>query len=243
MRYDSKMIFTFLKVSAVLFVIFVAYHLVRFRSLINTGVALSDAAHPFERLKADPKMRILVMGDSTAVGTGVIDPNDSTAGRLGAYYPDAELVNLGVNGLRVAGLVEKIKNVEGKFDLVLIQIGGNDITHRTQIADVERDLRVVLAKAKTLAPKVLLLHTGNLGAAPIWPPIIGPYMVHRTMMIRDLYLRVAPELGVIYVDLYGAGVDTIFAKDLVRYYATDSFHLSGAGYGVWFDVIKQSLAK
>jgi len=224
--------------------LFVGYHALRFRLLINKGIAISAAAVPFQHDTVGASMRILVMGDSSAVGTGSVRPEDSVAGRIAAYYPEAEVLNFGVNGLRVAGLNEKLNNPPpGEFDLVVLQIGGNDITHRTPIADVEKNLREVLQKAKKLADTVIILHTGDLGKAPIWPPLIGRYITKQTLVLRDMYLRVVPEMGATYVDLYGARVDDTFAKDLYRYYGVDQFHLSGDGYGVWFEEIKKVLPK
>lgn len=232
----------FYKIFLAGFLVFIVYHAIRFNALVKKGVALSDATVPFSRISPGAPMRILIAGDSSAVGVGASDPAFSTAGRFGALYPHAEIVNIGVNGLRLAGLDAKLDNLPaGTFDLVVLQIGANDITHRTPSDAVERDLRSVLAKAKKLSEKVLVLHTGDLGRAPIWPPLIGAYISANVRRIRDIYLRVVPLMGALYVDLYGARIDDIFATDLYRYYAEDLFHLSGDGYGVWFDEIKKVL--
>jgi hypothetical protein len=60
---------------------------------------------PFSRSEPQAVFKILVLGDSTAFGTGATHPEDSTAGRLAARYPRASVTDLAVNGLRIAGLL------------------------------------------------------------------------------------------------------------------------------------------
>src|ERR1041385_1130520 len=56
---------------------------------------------PFERKLSQPRLRILFLGDSTAVGTGARDSRGSVAGYFGQDFPKAEIVNISRNGKRL----------------------------------------------------------------------------------------------------------------------------------------------
>jgi lysophospholipase L1-like esterase len=46
--------------------------------------------------------------------------------------------------------------------------------------------------------------------------------------------RLAPELGVIFVDLFTHPKGEAFTKEPKRYYCPDGLHPSGEGYALWF---------
>lgn len=218
----------------------------QFQAAVVRGTAMAARAIPFERKLPNASMRILIAGDSTAVGTGAADPEQSTAGRFGEEYPEAEILNLGRNGKLVHELLQEIKEQKdslGKFDIIVLQIGGNDITHFTPIQELDPDVRELLTLARTLSEKVIVLHTGDLGRSPIFPWPINWIISRQTRLVRDVYLKATKETKTHYVDLYLLKTDDEFHTDKSRYYATDSFHLSGDGYGIWYREIKKVLMK
>lgn len=229
-----------------LVLLYAGYSYAQFQATVKRGVELASRAVAFERKKPEASTRILVAGDSTAVGTGVIDPKTSTAGRFGEEYPEAEIVNLGKNGKRISELLQEIKEQKetlGRFEIVVIQIGGNDITHFTPIKEVEQDIVELLTIARTMSRKVIVLHTGDLGRSPIFPWPVNWIITYQTKLVRDVYLKATALTDTHYVDLYSLKTDDEFHTDTNRFYAVDSFHLSGDGYGVWYREIKKVLQK
>ena len=67
---------------------------------MREGDRLADAAVAFERDGNAHAPRVLVVGDSTGVGTGAARPEDSIAGRLADAYPDVTIVNRARNGAK-----------------------------------------------------------------------------------------------------------------------------------------------
>ena len=180
-------------------------------------------------------MRILNIGDSSVVGTGSADEKLSVAGRLGADYPKATVVNLGVNGTRTKQLIERFDGIaDQRFDLIVIHTGGNDIVRFTPYAELEESLRVVLDKATKLSDSVVLLHGGNVGTSRLFPSPVRWVYTKRTSAVRDIWQRVSEEKGVYYVDLWRRFEDDPFHIDPATYYSADMFHPSGAGYGDWY---------
>ena len=103
--------------------------------LIKT-VVLIARVEPFERrLSAAPN--ILVLGDSTGYGTGATKAVDSIAGRIGAAFPKYSIINESKNGRNMEGLQEKVTQVSGTYELILLQIGGNDILQKRDLGVVE----------------------------------------------------------------------------------------------------------
>lgn len=197
---------------------------------------------PFNRPLNGSKLKFLFLGDSTAVGTGSGENSRSTAGYLGRDFPDAEIVNISHNGQKIHELLASFDGLNlGTFDLAVLQIGGNDILKFTPVKNIERDMRSLIEKAKTISRHVVILHSGNVGAAPIfrWPFDI--IMTERSRRVRDIYLRLARAQGVYYVDLFQERGSDLFLKDIPKYYAPDYLHPSADGYRWWYERIRQTL--
>ena len=210
------------------------------------GQEMAQATDGFERLDPEAPLQFVVMGDSTALGVGASDPVLSTAGRLAADFPQASVKNFSGNGYRLHHFVDFIQEPRFKpeepYDLVLIQLGGNDILRFTDRADLRRDLRTILQWAENYSKNTLILHSGNIGLAPFFPWPAGLVMTDRTRQVRQIYIEESRQFsGVYYVDLFTEEEDDPFAPDYTKYYAADMLHLSSEGYRVWYEKIKETM--
>ncbi len=98
---------------------------------------------------------------------------------------------------------------------------------------------------KTLpsAESIVIISAGDLGTARIFPPPIRPLFTNVNQEYHAAFAKAAATNDATYVDLSkGPGVE-LFEKEPNRYFAKDQFHLSGEGYGLWFDAIKEALPK
>lgn len=220
-------------------VAWIAFEGTRFGWLLGQSAKLVERSHAFERKIEDGSPRILIAGDSTAVGTGST-PDGSTAGRFGADYPSADIRNVSVNGWKVHNLLAAFPT-DGSFDLIVLQIGANDIMRGTPEGEFETSLRALFANAKARSGNVVALHSGNIGLAPMfrWPA--SAVMRARSLRYRAIYRRVAAENGVAYVDLYHEKERDVLSKDIPAYYADDLLHLTPEGYGVWYDAVRNTM--
>lgn len=220
--------------------VFVLFQSVRSFLLVRKSVKLVEQSRRFEHDIPDSKQRILVIGDSTGVGTGT-SPEFSIAGQLGSDFPDASIQNESVNGWKVADALQNFPDVPAKsFGIVLLQIGANDIMRGTPLPKFCEALDGLFKKSAAAGKRVLALHSGNIGLAPFFPWPLSSIMRARTLRYRSEYRRIASANGVTYVDLYHEAADDPFqGKD--EFYAADLLHLSAKGYGEWYRSVKKMM--
>ncbi|MFD1030589.1 SGNH/GDSL hydrolase family protein [Metaplanococcus flavidus] len=116
---------------------------------------------------------ILILGDSVAYGYGT---KEGIAKYLRESFPESRVINLGINGLTSDGLAERIHT--GKWDnhikaadLVLINIGGNDLlqsfrklgttglirSFKTIRGNYRRNLLTIYSKVREVNPDTLIV--------------------------------------------------------------------------------------
>lgn len=206
------------------------------------GGKTSYANQPFQRTINNARLHFLFVGDSTAVGTGTKDGSDSVAGWFAKDFPDADIENYGQNGKRLATLLQNFyPGTRTSFDLVVVQVGGNDIMRFTPYFDIERDIAAVVDKAKKLSKNVIILHSGRVGLAPIFSWPFNEILIERASRVRDIYIRVAILKDVHYVDLFVDRDKDIFLTDINKYYSPDRLHPSGEGYHWWYERIRETM--
>ena len=216
-----------------LYLSYLAYPIYQAFSLSNSLIAHTVA---FEQHPSNPTKQILVAGDSSAVGLGASNPKETIAGRIGQQFPDWDITNLGVSGANLKDLLHVLRRQDKKhYDLIVLQIGGNDITHFTPYETIRSELAKVISLSSKLSSKTIILTAGNIGSAPVfnWP--LSAIITDRTLNVREIFIdEVAKNKTISYVDLFKDSKDDPFVKYPKKYYAQDLFHLTGDGYGVWY---------
>lgn len=183
---------------------------------------------------------ILFAGDSTGYGTGASTPEDSVAGRVGVYYPNAHIDNVSKNGYTLAEVVASLPS-DKKYDMVVLQAGGNDILKLASRKSIKQDTEVLLARAKEIGDAVYFMTTGDVGAAPAFGPLTSWFLSYRTREVRPIFIEVSERLGITYIDLYEDPKDSVFREDPDRYHSRDGLHPSSEGYSVWFEKLEEKL--
>jgi lysophospholipase L1-like esterase len=206
---------------------------------IHRGTQIAEASRPFESRNPGAVYRMLVVGDSTGVGTGAARPEESVAGRIAAEFPPIEVTNLARNGAKAKDALIQLDSVtQAGFDLVLIQVGGNDILGFTDPGKLRDDIRQVLKKAKENGANVFFVSTGNAGLAPAFFPPISWIYTSRTRVARAVFMDASRELGIRYVDLFREKGNELFRGDPDRYYTPDYLHPNSEGYRVWYEELR-----
>ena len=197
----------------------------------------------YEQLPENVVKTILVLGDSTAVGTGASNSEDSIAGRLGKDFPNAAIQNVSENGLKINGLNKIIKDLpDKKYDLLVIQIGANDITFFSSKKEVGENLDSILKFANEYSDKALVLTSGDIGSSPVFNFPISYLYTKRTKSIQSIFRnKIKKYDSVDYVELFTKENNDLFNDNPQKYYAEDYFHPSSEGYGVWYKSLKTYL--
>ncbi len=206
---------------------------------LQQAALLAAQSEPFEQQGAEPSAgragRLLIVGDSTAVGTGASSPLASVAGLIGRDHPSLEVVNRARDGARFAEMARQLES-EGpaEFDVILVLGGGNDVIRLTSHARMARDVRQALLAARRLAPVVLVMPMGNVGNAPFfWTPWSW-LMTRRSRDLHALVRTEAGRTGALYVNVFAERASDPFAQAPERFHAADGLHPSDAGYALWY---------
>ncbi|HDP24587.1 MAG TPA: SGNH/GDSL hydrolase family protein [Deltaproteobacteria bacterium] len=207
---------------------------------VGMGINLARDSEAFQFNNPGASKRVLIVGDSTGVGTGAASPEDSIAGRIARDFPWVEITNTAEDGEKMVQVLTQINALgDEAFDLVIVQAGGNDILRFTRLASLEQQLVDLLGAAGAKGGHVIFISTGNVGLAPaFFAPISWVYTV-RTRQVRDLFQRVSRELGVEYVDLFKERKDDPFLDDPHRFFARDLLHPGSEGYALWYEEIRR----
>lgn len=216
---------------------YVLFALVRVARLIRIAAALTADARSFTNTNG--ALSVLVLGDSTAVGVGTKQPEKSVAGRLSGLL-NARIENCARSGAVVSDLLQQLNHAQhGHYDLVLIQAGGNDIIRFRPLLESNAHMDRTLTALADTSDRIILLTAGRIGLAPFFPKLVAPLFTRRSLTLRSLFTETARKHNTLYIDLFGTS--NTFNADPDRFYAADMLHLSGDGYGVWFEKLEEAL--
>ncbi len=205
---------------------------------IKVSADLVARTRSFQR--AEGVRSILVVGDSTAVGIGASDPRNTVAGRLSAYL-DASVENYAVSGAITSDLAGQIAQAKkSRYDLVLVQIGANDVIKLRSLKVAGESLDAALQTLEGKSDRIVLLTAGKIGKAPLFPWFIGPVFTYRSALLRERFMAITAAHGVTYIDLYS--MKDPFNTDPKRYYGPDGLHLADDGYAFWYEAVKAGVA-
>lgn len=198
---------------------------------------INPAPPLFQRPLDQPAKRLLVLGDSQAVGVGTSAPEHSISGLFSAAYPDWSVETVGVSGAKLPGVTQLVDKVaESRYDLILIFAGANDLIWFSSQSSIRKNLPKLISAVQPLGSRIAISHGGNLGMAPVWPRIIAPYFTHRSKVARATYQRLAEQMNFIYLDLFN------HTDPNPDHHAEDGLHPNDAGYAGQFKLIQQLLS-
>jgi lysophospholipase L1-like esterase len=202
-------------------------------SRISTAAQLARASEPFQHNPPNAVLRLLIVGDSTGVGTGASVSQNSLAGLLAQGFPRLAIENRARDGATFAGVVQQLER-GGRFDLVLLMAGGNDVIRFRSEDAIRANVQRSLALAHGMAPRVAVMPAGNVGSAPFFFAPISGVMSARARTLHAVVSQAAAASGTQYVNLYQEADTDPFVRDQ-GLNAKDGLHPSDAGYRVWRD--------
>lgn len=223
----------------------------------NSGISKINTA---ASLKHSDSVRVVVIGDSIARGTG-----DEKGNGFPTYLPDffkeasinkVKVDNLGVDGLRSSGLLERLKSEEynsqiANSDLVVLSIGGNDILKLQYVSDITK-YGIIYDSLKQIQDKYLvnlneILKTIREINESASIAFIGLYNPREDMAsyANTLLLNMWNHSTIEVLEKDGRAVfiptQDIFKSDLKNYISSDSLHPNSAGYQAVSDKIAKIL--
>ena len=219
--------------AVIIIVLYYAFRMI-FTLVVNKFLTFREVT--LTRPYPDSK-KILIVGDSSAVGTGARKKEETISGRFARDFPHSDILNLATNGSLTRDVLKQFKQAGNTvFDLIIISTGGNDIWHYTKLKSLSRDLIEVLRLANAMSNhKVILLWFGNEGSAPFFPFFIRWFIMRRTEQVKKVFTEVVHSEGVPLVELFSSFEGNPFIKDPKRFFARDKLHPSSEGYRLWYE--------
>lgn len=193
-------------------------------------------------------LRLLVIGESTAVGVGAAHHGEALGGELAGRLA-AKLGRrvswrvIGESGATARRALQVLEAAEAApADLAVVALGVNDVLEQTRVARWQRDVAALVAAlhARTGARDVILLEVPPLAKFPALP-----------RPLRDVLGADARRLDAALARV-GAGLDARercvrhyrFGFDGAReFFARDGFHPSARGYARWAELVAARFAQ
>lgn len=215
---------------------FLIFELIRFKYAVKIASNEALGAEAYEQTGSGQS--ILVAGDSTLLGTGASNPENSVVGLLGTKWPDSSIRNISDNGLKWEDMSKLIESTE-YVDLMIIGSGGNDLIRARSFSRIKKDFSEALNLASNKSDIVLVITHGNIGASKLFPSFVRPILKYRSKRISTIYSEVASGYdNVRHVSMYLHPSKDPYVEKPDVYFANDKLHPSDEGYKVWFERIQ-----
>jgi lysophospholipase L1-like esterase len=199
-----------------------------------------------------PTLRLVLLGDSAAIGVGVEWLSETVGGQLARLLADGTaetgerhvlLSSVGVAGSRSADLATQVARalLGDRPDVAVVLIGAHDATSLHSPDEAAELLGQAVRRLRESGVRVVVGTCPDLGAlraiAPPLRQVAG--MLGRRMATAQA--RAVQEAGGAVVDLAGE-TGAVFRADAGTF-CYDGFHPSADGYRVWAHALYPAVAK
>ena len=179
-------------------------------------------APPGERTGGKGKLRLVVVGDSTAIGTGADSLADALPGRLGKLL-GARWRAVGRNGATASDVLrDHIDDAAGgPADVSVLLVGWNDAMKLRSPRAFARDLGALVDRLRAASPdgRVVVVLPPEFRAFTVLPGVLRSALGAHAAGLARVAARVAGEHGALVAPGFDGGS-----------VAADRFHPDGAGY-------------
>ena len=178
-------------------------------------------------------LRLVVLGDSIAFGTGALRPEDTLGRRLSAALTadgfDVDLRVLAVPGAVSADLAAQVRRAEPlDADLAVVVIGANDLARFVPPEQAARALAAAVAALRARGTDVVVVPAPDMSSVPFVPPAFRPLVRNACAVLQQRQAAVVEAAGGSVAGV-AAEVAGAFETDPAMFSA-DRFHPSSAGY-------------
>lgn len=182
---------------------------------------------------ASTPLRLLVLGDSIAYGTGARSLDDTLGRRLAAALTAegfaVDLHVLAVPGAVSADLAAQVRRAEPlDADLAVIVIGANDLARFLPPEQAASALAAAVGALRGRGTDVVVVPAPDMSSVPFVPPAFRPVVQAACALLQRRQTSVAEAAGATVADI-AAEVGRAFVADPAMF-SGDRFHPSSAGY-------------
>lgn len=197
-------------------------------------------------------LRLVLLGDSSALGVGVDQVTDTIGGQLARLLctggePDArrrrvELSSVGVSGSRSTDLATQVARalLGQRPDVAVILIGANDATGLRRPVEAAAHLGTAVRRLRAAGVEVVVGTCPDLGAVRAIAPPLRQLAGWAGRVTARAQSRAVLDAGGQVVDL-AAVTGPVFRAD-VGTLCYDGYHPSADGYRVWAHALLPAVA-
>jgi lysophospholipase L1-like esterase len=223
---------------------------------IEILIAKKGGLIPFTNPSREPRIigngeeeiTYLILGDSTSAGQGGDYERGiavSTAKHISQLQnKKVKLINFSISG----ATSEDVKNeqlpkaLEYQADIVLISIGGNDVTHLSSINSIKKNISEVTDKLvqKNCEVKIIFTATPDMGSVPRLAQPLRSIVGYRAAQQNKKAFYPFIEENKFTLAPIAKETGPIFRKDH-SLFADDKYHPNDNGYKIWIKVINSAI--
>jgi lysophospholipase L1-like esterase len=178
-------------------------------------------------------LRVVVLGDSIAFGTGAVRTQDTLGARLAAALTeddfDVDLHVLAVPGAASAQLPAQVVRAEPlAADLAIVVIGANDLARFVPADQAAAHLGAAVASLRAAGTDVVVVPAPDMSSVPFVPPAFRAAVRAACALLQERQAAVAEAAGASVAHI-AEEVGLAFGAD-PSMFSADRFHPSSAGY-------------
>jgi lysophospholipase L1-like esterase len=182
------------------------------------------------------RIELLVLGDSIAAGLGADSPRQTPGARIARKLAKrtqraVRLHTAAVVGAESSDLARQVASLPASYrpDVVVIVVGGNDVTHRVPVAESVRHLTGTVEGLQRRGAVVVVGTCPDLGALTAVPQPLRALGSRASRQLAAAQDRAVRPLGAHVVSLAEA-VGPFFRTMPEEMFSLDRFHPSSLGY-------------
>lgn len=177
-------------------------------------------------------LRLVVLGDSIAFGTGALRIEDTLGRRIGTALTadgfDVDLRVVAVPGAASAGLAAQVRRADpAGADVAVIVIGANDLARFVPPAQAAASLAAEVTALRASGADVVVVPAPDMSSVPFVPPAFRAAVRAASLQLQGHQAAAVAAAGGHMAAMHEVGV--AFAEDPAMFSA-DRFHPSSAGY-------------
>jgi lysophospholipase L1-like esterase len=177
-------------------------------------------------------LRLVVLGDSIAYGTGARSPEDALGPRLTATLAaegfEVDLHVLAVPGAVSVDLARQARRAEPLgADVAVVVIGANDLARFVPPAQAAASLGAAVTTLRSAGTQVVVVPAPDMSSVPFVPPAFRAAVRAASVQLQRHQAAATESAGGAVAEV--AAVAPLFAADPAMFSA-DRFHPSSAGY-------------
>ncbi len=186
----------------------------------------------------NPRLRVVVLGDSTVTAPGVDHPDETwvriVCHRL-AERRHISLLSVAIGGSTARTVIQRQLQAAVEFgpDIALLAIGANDTIHAVPLRRFEAELDTIVSRLSSTGAMVIQSGVADLGTIPRLYPPLRTVMTRRSAAYHRAHHRVADRHGAMVVD-QRSDDRRLWIRDR-SLWSEDLFHVSASGHLRWAD--------